>query len=286
MSKNLESFNTQPLMIEIEGVITRGVKTILNDFMSRYELLERTHNKIMELPSVRNELNRSSPDGEHHAEKIGISNKSINSIIKDTTRNYVREEIGEIEKKLDKILNKIHLLDQEVMALKQVPTDKHVIKPSIVSACENENIQVEIKEKEEDDDDEEDDDEDEKEEDDDDEDEKEEDEDEKEQDDDEKEEDDDDEEDEKEETNKNCEMCNEEFNFEKNGIRHTKEYCYNQETNPEEEEEVIEIEIDDVSYYTNDEENGFIYKSTEDNEVGDKIGYLKEGEPFFYADEK
>jgi hypothetical protein len=54
----------------------------------------------------------------------------------------------------------------------------------------------------------------------------------------------------------------------------------------EEEEELVEIEIDDVTYCTNDEENGFIYELTEEGEVGDKIGYLKEGEPFFYADEK
>jgi hypothetical protein len=53
-----------------------------------------------------------------------------------------------------------------------------------------------------------------------------------------------------------------------------------------EEEEFTEIEIDDVSYCTNDEENGFIYILSEDGDVGDKVGYLKEGEPFFYADEK
>jgi hypothetical protein len=54
----------------------------------------------------------------------------------------------------------------------------------------------------------------------------------------------------------------------------------------EEEEELVEIEIDDITYCTNDEENGFIYELTKDGDVGDKVGYLKEGEPFFYADEK
>jgi hypothetical protein len=53
-----------------------------------------------------------------------------------------------------------------------------------------------------------------------------------------------------------------------------------------EEEEFIEIDIDDVTYCTNNEENGFIYELTEDGDVGEKIGYLKDGEPFFYADEK
>ena len=53
----------------------------------------------------------------------------------------------------------------------------------------------------------------------------------------------------------------------------------------EEEEEYFEIEIDDVTYYTNDEENGFLYAVSEDEDVGDKVGYIKDGEPFFYADE-
>ena len=58
------------------------------------------------------------------------------------------------------------------------------------------------------------------------------------------------------------------------------------EAEAEEEEEFIEIDIDDVTYCTNNEENGFIYELTEDGDVGEKVGYLKDGEPFFYADEK
>ena len=49
----------------------------------------------------------------------------------------------------------------------------------------------------------------------------------------------------------------------------------------DDEEELFEIEIDDVSYCTNDEENGIIYALTADGDVGAKIGYLKDGEPFF-----
>jgi chromosome segregation ATPase len=59
-----------------------------------------------------------------------------------------------------------------------------------------------------------------------------------------------------------------------------------QEEEEEEEEEFFEIEIDDVTYCTNNEDNGLIYEVTEDGELGEKVGYLKEGEPFFYADEK
>ena len=53
----------------------------------------------------------------------------------------------------------------------------------------------------------------------------------------------------------------------------------------EEEEDIFEIDIDDVTYCTNNETTGFIYELT-DGEMGDKVGYFKDGEPFFYADEK
>jgi outer membrane biosynthesis protein TonB len=52
----------------------------------------------------------------------------------------------------------------------------------------------------------------------------------------------------------------------------------------EEEEELFEIDIDDITYCTNNEENGSIYE-LKDGDVGDKVGYFKEGEPIFYADE-
>jgi len=50
----------------------------------------------------------------------------------------------------------------------------------------------------------------------------------------------------------------------------------------EEEEEYFEIEIDDITYYTNNEENGIIYEVTKEEEVGKKVGYIKEIEPYFY----
>lgn len=53
----------------------------------------------------------------------------------------------------------------------------------------------------------------------------------------------------------------------------------------EEEEELFEIEIDDITYCTNNEESGFIWEVTDAGDIGNKVGYLKEGEPIFYKDE-
>jgi len=49
----------------------------------------------------------------------------------------------------------------------------------------------------------------------------------------------------------------------------------------DEEQELIEIEIDDVLYCTENEENGFIYEIDEEGNVGETVGYFKNGEPFF-----
>jgi GxxExxY protein len=49
----------------------------------------------------------------------------------------------------------------------------------------------------------------------------------------------------------------------------------------EEEEELFEIEIDDITYCTNNEETGVIYEVLKDGNVGKAVGYLKDGEPIF-----
>jgi hypothetical protein len=51
--------------------------------------------------------------------------------------------------------------------------------------------------------------------------------------------------------------------------------------NLEEEEEVFEIEIDDVTYYATSEENGILYAVDKDGEVGKQVGVIKDGEPIF-----
>jgi len=52
-------------------------------------------------------------------------------------------------------------------------------------------------------------------------------------------------------------------------------------TDDAEDEEVFEIEIDDVTYFATDEENGILYEVTKTGEVGKKVGIIKDGEPIF-----
>ena len=53
----------------------------------------------------------------------------------------------------------------------------------------------------------------------------------------------------------------------------------------EEDEEVFVVELegaDDPAYYTNDEDNGNIYKIMEDEDIGEKVGEFQNGEPIFF----
>ena len=305
----VEHFNTQPLLIEIENVVKSGLNSILTDFLCRYDLLEKTHSKIMNLPSVRSELNKpinSDSDTESGSGSPKIE-ENITSDVKGMVQGLVREKMCDVETKLnalekkydavlpilDKILNKLQLLNDDVKVLKQSSsenkvggqTSSPVIKASIVSACENENIQFDIKENE------------------------------RVINENEKadtqvaslpvaslpvaglpvaslpvaglEEAEEEEEEEADEEESVASLEESVASLEEESVEtETEEKSVASLEEEEEEEEVEEIEIDDVTYFTNDDENGFIYEATEDEEVGDKVGYFKDGEPFFYADEK
>ena len=53
------------------------------------------------------------------------------------------------------------------------------------------------------------------------------------------------------------------------------------EAEEESEEEVFEIEIDDITYFATDEENGILYEVDSEGEVGKQVGIIKDGEPIF-----
>ena len=77
------------------------------------------------------------------------------------------------------------------------------------------------------------------------------------------------------------EVINEEADEDVEEVVEEDEVETEEEAEEEEEEELFEIEIDDVTYCTNDEENGFIYEIDKDGTVGDVIGHFKDSEPFF-----
>jgi hypothetical protein len=337
-------YNTQPLLNEIENVIKNGLDKMLARFLQRYDLLERTHKQIMQLPSIKEALgkdyeNDSYSESENETDK---RNPEINNIISSQTEmKYdvlnIELKLDNLEKKyaglypmLDKILDKIETLNNDVQKMKSMPTTANIttttasVEPTIVSACQNENIKFEIKEDDneiveedaesvEEDDNES-----------------------VEEDDNESVEDEDDvnpalitcstikitkevlevvpndkveivkvvklepeiipESESVEEDVEEEDVVEEDSKSVETETKSDTESVEDEEVDAEEEkakeveaedveEELEVITIDDIDYCTNNEENGFIWELTEDGEQGDKVGYLKDGEPFFYADE-
>ena len=250
LRNNISDFNINPLLSELDNVIRRHMNIMLNEYIDRFNLLEQTHKQIMNLPSVVDELRRYTGMSRNSA-----CEKSCATAPADNSSEQLRRDVAAIKNKLDSIESYL----QRNATYTQPNTTSNSVQPSIVLSCVNENIHFEMKEEEEEEEEpstapktiipEE------------------------------EEEEEVETEEEEEEEEEEVETEEEEEEEEEEVKEEKKEEV------EEEEEELVEIEIDDITYCTNDEENGFIYELSEEGEVGDKVGYLKEGEPFFYAEE-
>jgi len=317
--------NTEEIVNEVNNVIKKGLDKLLGDHLYRYELLERTHEAIMNLPSVRNHLNQNPYDT--------TQTDFVKQHNYDTKAKNDLDKMMKYEALIENLSNKVVELTNEINKLKSRNVkddlkpqdedhDEHIV---VVKLEQRENIKLEIEENicNDDTSSEEEDNVSESEE-------------------QEESEDasvtnveDEEDEDEVEEDENICSECDckvilkediiivdgkkycgacdpstvndneleeeevdaseeeevevevdDEVETEKSEEEVEEEEVEEKVEEEEEEEEYIEIDIDDVTYCTNNEENGFIYEVTEDGDLGDKVGYLKDGEPFFYADEK
>jgi hypothetical protein len=300
--------NTEEIAMEVNNVIKKGLDKLLGDHLYRYELLEKTHDAIMNLPSVRNHLNQAP------VEIFENKNNDVNSQMIERLLKRIDEltfEVNQLKQTCKKDCTDIKVEEELVVVkLEQKENIKLEIEEDVTSEEEEEEEEESLEEEEEESLEEE-------------------------------EEESLEEEEEAAEAEENiCSECDckvilkedivivegkkycgacdpsstKEEEEEEDDVETEKSESVAEEEEEEEavasleeeeeasaneivaaeavasleeeEEELIEIDIDDVTYCTNNEENGFIYELTEDGDVGDKVGYLKDGEPFFYADEK
>ena len=267
MDRTIARLNTEEIINEVNNVIKTGLEKLLGNHLYRYELLEKTHEAIMNLPNVR-----------HHLNLAPLPQCEFKRETKDVTTDF-ETKYGHM---IEKLLNRIDELTLEVNQLKHSYKPEHF---EVVKLEQKENIKLEIQEDE-----------------------------------DAASEEDEVASEEDEVASEEDEVASEatvadleeEVTSEAEEVASLEEEeevatvaskvdedevaseveteasseAEEEKAEPEEEEEYIEIDIDDVTYCTNNEDNGFIYQLTEDGDVGDKVGYLKDGEPFFYADEK
>ena len=312
--------NTEEIATEVNNVIKKGLDKLLGDYLYRYELLEQTHDAIMNLPSVRNHLNLAPFTPQQYNPETNVDNQILEKLLKRI--DELTFEVNQLKQTCKKEYIDIKVEDELVVVKLE---QKENIRLEIEEASASEDDASEAEEEEEEEEEEEDasaseaDDESSVAE---------------------------EEEEAAEETicsecdckvildedivvvdgKKFCGACDptsskeeeaseteeeEEEEVEEEVVKSSSANeivaaeepvasleddveteksesvaSEAEEEAEEEEEEFIEIDIDDITYCTNNEENGFIYELTEDGDVGEKVGYLKDGEPFFYADEK
>jgi hypothetical protein len=151
-TKRVNMLNVNPLVIEVEEVVKKGLNKILVNFMDRYELLENTHKQIMQLPSIRQELNKNPYESDSEYDLDEAINFKNNNMYDRSTVESLEYRLDKLEKKydtmipiLDKIMNKIISLDQEVKSLK-ICENISPIKPSTCKMDEKENIKIHFEE--------------------------------------------------------------------------------------------------------------------------------------------
>jgi len=258
----MNNFDTQPLLNEINRLVKNSVQEIVKDFMTRHALLEETQDKLVNLPSVKQYYNTFSdgkmktvkiePESEkHETVKEDISGKisSLDDKINNMWKIY-GDYFVKMSNQLDDLKNEINALRNEQNSIK--PTFIKVEKENItleilddaVNECKNIDKLEELMEEEVED---------------------------------EVEEEVEDEVEEEVEDEVEEEVEEEVASVE----TETKEIEETEQEEEDDEEELFEIEIDDVTYCTNNEDNGFIYEIDKDGNVGKKVGYLKEGDAYF-----
>jgi hypothetical protein len=323
--KRTIDFNTDPILNDINNIVKDGLTKLLDKYVDRYQLLERTHQAIMNLPSVMHEL--SNPSVSHNLSSV-IEDKQNEKIEKDlqdmiSANQNLLARVDILSKENEELTNELRELKKQLFHdTTDLSFDEvHIkVEPGVtIDSVEKENIRLEIEEQyvtdvtDEDDDSEL-------------------------QDEDEENEEiidesdnaedvleadvqeelvdepddvletdvqeelvDEDDVEEEDETDNVLETDVQEELVDEHDVEEEDEHDVEEEDEqeaeesveteksdseeePDEDEEIFEIDIDDITYCTNNEENGFIYE-LKDGEMGHKIGYLKEGEPFFYADE-
>jgi hypothetical protein len=278
---NTITLNTEPLLNDLNKMLKVGINDLLIDVVNRYEMLEETHNAIMNLPSIKNSFKSASllevDNFDNFIEddnNTNINNMTIpNDIFENDTNNdnytisdfeplkiimekKIQDEMIKIQASNNEMFNKLIIqienLKNEINHLKinASKIDKLENENENENENEKENIKLEIVEIVE-----------------------------------EVEEGEEGEEGEEVEEGEEGEEVEEGEEGEEGDVKsvetETKNDSDGEEVEEEDEEELFEIEINNKTYCTDDEVNGFIFELDKDGNVGKKVGYLKKCNAFF-----
>ena len=238
-------FNIDPIIQDISTVLRNGLNALIRDFVPKHRVYEDTYKTMQHLHSIMNSSARIDTTADHRLMEKLISMEEKLNLFQTMSNETTRRLLLQIEMMNNEIktLKDKKELDNECN-IELVIEEKEIIQPEIIQP---EIIQPAIAE----------------------------------------EtgitnadivqdkEEEEDSESEQEEEGEDTEGDEEEEGEE------SESEAEEEDSEEEEEEEYFEIELNNVSYCTTDEENGFIFELTDDG-VGKKIGYLKDSKPFFY----
>ena len=93
-------FNTEPIIIEMNKTLTKGLNDLLANHLERYNLLEKTHEGIMDLPSVRKHLSLRQINESESAASLNTHVMSSAHKIPDENKMNAESDIVNLVKKI------------------------------------------------------------------------------------------------------------------------------------------------------------------------------------------
>jgi hypothetical protein len=280
---NKRVFDTKDVLDELNIVLQKGLNEIVDRFINKFNLYEETHNYVMNAPFIKKLLIENPSRQEESIFSTTLSlNAKIDALIKENER--LKAELQKfkpnenislkiVESDNQQATQSNEKMYEKIMNSSEGQTKKIFMNNMFKVVETNESTSDEISDSESESEDESG---------------KEEEEASKEEDasKEEEEEEEEEEEDEEDEEDSEKEEDSEEEEEEEEEEEDEEDEGEEEEEKEEEEKEtatadMFEIEIDDVTYFTNDEEDGYIHAVDKNGKPGKKVGYLKDGEPFF-----
>ena len=125
-TKRVHLFDIKPIMSDVEEVIQRGLNKMLVNYIERHEMLEKTHQQLMLLPSIAEEFKMREHsceiDSESEHNEFTNANGNINLIHEQIS--HLENKLQRMEKKydsiipiLDKLVNKITNLNDDLKSM-------------------------------------------------------------------------------------------------------------------------------------------------------------------------
>ena len=152
--KRTIDFNTDPILNDIDNIVKDGLTKLLGQYLNRYELLERTLQALMNLPSVVDELANRTVSYNFppiiQEKQNEIIEKDLQAMISANENLLARVDI--LSKENEELTNELRELKKQLfkdsidLTVDEVHVKVETLVPVTIDSVEKENIRLEIEE--------------------------------------------------------------------------------------------------------------------------------------------